>query len=233
MIFYEKRDKESAKDYAYRVIKDNIMGLGLKPGELVSEIDLATKLSMSRTPIREVLIRLKSERLIEVRPQIGTYVSLIDWKLVGEAIFVRCTLEKEALKQACLDFDKKALAQMEESLTRQQAIADRSDQLLEFHELDKAFHKLLFEGIHKDSVWDMVFNMSIHYSRMRLLAEKNLNKSFIVCEHAKYLEIIKEKNCTHIEQAVNSHIGEQFKVWEELIRKNKDIEKYIKNIDRI
>lgn len=229
MIFYEKHEKETAKDYAYRVIKDNIMGLGLKPGELVSEIDLASKLNMSRTPIREVLIRLKSERLIEVRPQIGTFVSLIDWKLVGEAIFVRCTLEKEALKQACVAFNEQELIAMEECLAKQQSIAHRADQLLEFHELDKAFHELIFKGINKDSVWDMVFNMSIHYSRMRLLAEMNLNKGFIVCEHGKYLEIIREKKTGNIEQAVEAHIGDQLKVWEELIEHNESIAQYIKN----
>ena len=93
MILYDKLKKEKAKDYVYRVLKNNIMSLQLKPGQVLSELDLANKLEVSRTPIREVLIKLKGEKLIEVKPQTGTYVSLIDWKLVGEAIFVRCTLE--------------------------------------------------------------------------------------------------------------------------------------------
>lgn len=229
MILYEKYENETAKDYAYRVIKDNIMGLSLKPGELVSEIDLGTKLNMSRTPIREVFIRLKSERLVEVRPQIGTYVSYIDWKLVEEAIFVRCTLEKEALRQACIQFDELMLHKMAECLIRQQAIAEQSEQLLEFHELDKVFHRYLFQGINKYNVWDMIFNLSIHYSRMRLLAEKNLNKDFIVCEHGRYLDIIKNKKIEEIDEAVETHIGKQLKVWETLIRQNQNVAHYIIN----
>ena len=229
MILYEKYENETAKDYAYRVIKDNIMGLSLKPGELVSEIDLGTKLNMSRTPIREVFIRLKSERLVEVRPQIGTYVSYIDWKLVEEAIFVRCTLEKEALRQACIQFDELMLHKMAECLIRQQAIAEQSEQLLEFHELDKVFHRYLFQGINKYNVWDMIFNLSIHYSRMRLLAEKNLNKTFIVCEHGRYLDIIKNKKIEEIDEAVETHIGKQLKVWETLIKQNEDVAHYIIN----
>ncbi|MBP3887374.1 MAG: GntR family transcriptional regulator [Cellulosilyticum sp.] len=229
MILYDKYENETAKDYAYRVIKANIMELNLKPGELVSEIDLAKKLNMSRTPIREVFIRLKSKRLVEVKPQIGTYVSYIDWKLVEESIFVRCTLEKEALRQACIQFDEMMLHKMEECLIRQQAIAEQSEQLLEFHELDKAFHRYLFNGINKYNVWDMVFNLSIHYSRMRLLAEKNLNKNFIVGEHSRYLDIIKNKKIEEIDEAVETHIGEELKVWEKLINQNQDMAHYIIN----
>ena len=95
MILYEKKGNETGKDYAYRVLKDNIMSLELRPGELLSELDLAQKLQVSRTPIREVLIKLKSEKLIEVKPQTGTYVSLIDWKLIEQAIFMRYNLEKK------------------------------------------------------------------------------------------------------------------------------------------
>ena len=60
MILYEKKEKENSKDYAYRVLKDNIMTLNLKPGELLSEAELSEKLGISRTPIREVLMRLKN-----------------------------------------------------------------------------------------------------------------------------------------------------------------------------
>ena len=88
MRLYEKKYKETGKDYAYRVLKDNIMSIQLKPGDLLSESDLSQKLNISRTPIREVLMRLKSEHLIEVKPQSGTYISLIDWNLIEEAVFM-------------------------------------------------------------------------------------------------------------------------------------------------
>ena len=229
MILYDKLKKEKAKDYVYRVLKNNIMSLQLEPGQVLSELDLANKLEVSRTPIREVLIKLKGEKLIEVKPQTGTYVSLIDWKLVGEAIFVRCTLEKEALREACEAFNEEVLLEMEKCLIEQKLIADKVEHILEFHMLDKKFHELLFRGIDKSSVWEMIDNMSIHYSRMRLLAEMNLDKAFIVCEHAKYLEIIKHKKIEDIEQAVTKHIGDQFKVWEELIDSSEYVSCYIKN----
>ena len=231
MILYEKFEKESVKDYGYRVVRDNIMSLDLTPGELLSETELANQLNISRTPIREIIGRLRARKLIDVKPQIGTFVSLIDWQLVGDAIFVRCNLERAALKQACKSFQEEDLIAMEECLAKQQSIAAIKHNVLEFHELDTQFHRLLFKGIRKDSVWEMISNMSLHYSRMRLLAEKNLNKEFIVCEHHKYLEIIKEKRKDWIEDAVNTHVEEQYTAWRALIDQNSDIAQYVKNLD--
>ena len=229
MILYDKLDKETGKEYVYRVLKDNIMCLELKPGELISESDLAKKLNVSRTPIREVLIKLKGEKLIEVKPQAGTYVSLIDWKIINEAIFMRYNLEKEALKEACDNFSEDTLMELEKCLFAQKLIKNRADNLLEFHNLDNEFHKLLFEGVEKNNVWESISNISTHYNRMRLLAEMKLNKEFLVDQHMTYLDIIKNKDKDIIEEFVFNHIKAPVKEWDKLIEENSDIACYIKN----
>ena len=68
---------ENNKEYSYRVIKENIMSLKLKPGQAISEIELAEALQISRTPIREVMGKLREEHLVEVLPQVGSYISKI------------------------------------------------------------------------------------------------------------------------------------------------------------
>lgn len=229
MILYDKLDKETGKEYVYRVLKDNIMCLELKPGELISESELAKKLNVSRTPIREVLIKLKGEKLIEVKPQAGTYVSLIDWKIIKEAIFMRYNLEKEALKEACDNFSEDTLMELEKCLFAQKLIKNRADNLLEFHNLDKEFHRLLFEGVEKSNVWESISNISTHYNRMRLLAEMKLNKEFLVDQHMTYLDIIKNKDKDIIEEFVFNHIKAPVKEWDKLIEENSDIACYIKN----
>ena len=227
MILYDKLDKENGKDYVYRVLKDNIMCLELKPGELLSESDLAKKLNVSRTPIREVLIKLKAEKLIEVKPQAGTYVSLIDWNLIEEAIFIRYNLEKEALKEACGNFSDDILMEMEKCLFAQKLIAQKGDNLLEFHNLDKEYHRLLFVGINKSNVWESICNISTHYNRMRLLAEMKLNKEFLVDQHITYLDIIKNKDSNIIDDVVSHHIKEPVGQWKKLIKEESEISKYI------
>lgn len=227
MILYDKLDKENGKDYVYRVLKDNIMCLELKPGELLSESDLAKKLNVSRTPIREVLIKLKAEKLIEVKPQAGTYVSLIDWNLIEEAIFIRYNLEKEALKEACENFSDDILMEMEKCLFAQKLIAQKGDNLLEFHNLDKEYHRLLFVGINKSNVWESICNISTHYNRMRLLSEMKLNKEFLVDQHITYLDIIKNKDSNIIDEVVSHHIKEPVGQWKKLIKEESEISKYI------
>ncbi|CAM2076812.1 MULTISPECIES: GntR family transcriptional regulator [Clostridia] len=227
MILYEKLDKETGKDYVYRVLKGNIMCLELKPGELLSEAELAKKLNVSRTPIREVLIKLKAEKLIEVKPQAGTYVSLIAWNLIEEAVFIRYNLEKEALKEACENFSEDILMEMEKCLFAQKLIAQKGDNLIEFHNLDKEFHKLLFVGINKSNVWESICNISTHYNRMRLLAEMKSNKEFLVDQHITYLDIIKNKKSDIIEDVVSTHIKEPVEQWKKLIKEDAEIAHYI------
>lgn len=227
MILYEKFDKETGKEYVYRVLKDNIMCLELKPGEILSESDLAKKLNVSRTPIREVLIKLKAEKLIEVKPQAGTYVSPIDWNLIEEAIFIRYNLEKEALREACKNFSEDILIEMEKCLFAQKLVAQKGNNLLEFHNLDKEFHELLFVGINKSNVWESICNISTHYNRMRLLAEMKLNKEFLVDQHITYLDIIKNKDSNIIDEVVSQHIKAPVEQWKKLIKEESEISKYI------
>ena len=228
MILYEKKHKETGKAYAYRVLKDNIMSLDLKPGELVSESDLSEKLSISRTPIREVLMRLKNEHLIEVKPQSGTYVSLIDKDLINEAIFMRSNLEKEVLKEACNGFSEELFMELEKNLFAQKLVANKEGKEIEFHNLDKKFHKLIFLGCKKINIWDSIMNISTHYNRMRLLSEMKSNKMQIIDQHEEMLDIIRNKKLDNIEEYIYTHIISPANEWENLMNENEELRLFFK-----
>ncbi|MBC2581409.1 GntR family transcriptional regulator [Clostridium sp. DJ247] len=144
MNLLDKLKGENGKEYAYRVLKSNIMSLELKPGQSISEAELSQQLNISRTPIREVLMRLKEEHLIDVKPQIGTYISLIDRDLIEEAFFMRYFLEKEALKLACNSFPEDKLMELEKNLMSQKYIVGKQNHEIEFHSLDIQFHGIIF-----------------------------------------------------------------------------------------
>ena len=228
MILYEKKEKESNKDYAYRVLKDNIMTLNLKPGELLSETDLSEKLGISRTPIREVLMRLKNEHLIEVKPQTGTYISLIDINMVEQGLFMRYTLEKEVLKEACNGISDEILIELEKNLFTQKLIAIRNDSAIEFHKLDQEFHELLFKATNKGDIWNCILNMSTHYNRMRLLIELKNDKKKNIEDHEKYLNLIKNKSTEGIDEVIKSHIKDSTHDWSTISQEN-DLIKYLKH----
>ena len=85
----QRGEHESAKSYVLRVLIDNIINTRLAPGEKLNEPELCEKLGVSRTPFREAELELAQRRLIEIRPKIGTYVSLIDAELVEEVRHLR------------------------------------------------------------------------------------------------------------------------------------------------
>ncbi|MCI6668536.1 MAG: GntR family transcriptional regulator [Romboutsia timonensis] len=228
MIFYEKKHKETGKEYAYRVLKENIMSLELKPGELLSESDLSEKLSISRTPIREVIMKLKGEHLIEVKPQAGTYVSLIDKEMIDEAIFMRKLLEKGVLKEACTEFSEEMFMELEKNLFAQKLVLNKDGKESEFHNLDKEFHRLIFIGCNKINIWESIMKISTHYNRMRLLSETKIDKAQIIKQHEEMIAIIKNKDFNKIDEYIEKHIVAPANEWNKLIDDNEEIRMYLK-----
>ena len=214
MILLEKNNKETGKEYAYRVLKENIMMLELKPGEIISELDLSNKLNISRTPIREVLMKLKGEHLINVKPQIGTFVSDIDENLIEQAILMRVVLEKEIIKIACNEFDEKYLIELEKNLFAQKLLLKSENNTIEFHKLDRRFHKTIFEGCNKVDIWESIKRISTHYDRMRLLSDMQSNKEVLVSHHEILLNIIKNKDIDNIDDYIYLHIVKPTENWE-------------------
>lgn len=228
MILYERKPKETNKEYAYRVLKTNIMHLTLKPGDALSEAELGELLGLSRTPIREIIMQLKQEYLIEVVPQTGTYVSLIDLGLVREASFTRYIMEKEIIKLACKEFPKEYLDKLERNVFAQKLIKDRSEDKVQMHLLDIQFHEIIFNGVGMSHLWESIFKLSSHYNRMRLLYElKNTNVN-IVDDHERILNSIKNKNIDEVKDIVTKHIIDPTNNWYYLYNEDSEYSSYFK-----
>ena len=84
--------RDTGRQYALRVIRDNIVLLDLPPGSLIIESEMAAQLGLSRTPVREALIELSQDRLVVIAPQKRSMVAPIDEALVEEARFSRSVL---------------------------------------------------------------------------------------------------------------------------------------------
>ena len=207
---------ENNKDYAYRIIKDSIMSLKLKPGQSISEVELAEALSLSRTPIREVLTKLREEHLVEVIPQVGTYISKINPQLISEASFMRYTLEKEVLKQACESFPKTSIYDLKKNMVLQEELIGQKGKETDFHNLDKEFHQIIFKGNQKENIWEAITRISTHYNRMRLLSEMRYSYDEVIAQHVEIIEILEMKECDRVEEIVRKHIIEPMNLWEDL-----------------
>src|SRR5436305_1999373 len=97
-ISRQTRMRGSTRGEVYARLRDAIVAAELEPGRRLSENELAAWLGVSRTPVREALVRLRDDRLVEIVPQLGTYVSRIGVQAVADAQFIREALECAAIR---------------------------------------------------------------------------------------------------------------------------------------
>lgn len=224
---------ENNKTYSYRILRNAIMYLELKPGQAISEVELAEALNISRTPIREVLTQLKEENLVEVIPQVGTYVTKINLQLIEEAAFMRYILEKEVLKQACSSFPEGHLNRLKQNLIYQDMLRNSQDKEREFHKLDTEFHEIIFHGKRKEHIWNSIYRLSTHYNRIRLLSELESGFNHAIDEHHEIVKIIENKAVDQVEKIVHQHILAPTKQWKELFSENSPYYDYFDHSDKL
>jgi DNA-binding GntR family transcriptional regulator len=159
----------SAGHRLYAGLRDEIVRAELAPGARLSEAELADRLGVSRTPIREALGRLREDRLVEVRPQIGTFVSRISPGAVADAQFIREALECAAVRVAAERAGEEAMAEIEENLRAQERASDGAD-LDAWYLLDDTFHRALCDLSAHPGVWSVNERAKSHLNRLRRLS---------------------------------------------------------------
>lgn len=167
----ERRKKENNREYAYRVLRDNIMTMQLLPGETLNEAELAEIFHVSRTPVHEAVIMLKEEMLVEVYPQSGSKVSYININTLKEGYFMRSVLEPEILATLAGSLSQDYVEKIKENLDLQKKVLEEKneDSIDAFFKLDNKFHQLIYQAGNKSNVWRAVRRVSSHYDRVRYL----------------------------------------------------------------
>lgn len=216
MIVDARQSGESARDYAYRILKENIISTELKPGSLVSENETAAKLGLSRTPVREAIYDLAKVSIIETIPQKGSFVALIDPKMVEEARFLRKVLDVAVIRLACQETPPEILEAMEDNIDLQEFYLSKSN-AEKIYELDNEFHRLIYVAAHKEIICELKSNMLIHFDRVRSLSVETVRDMKIVADHSGMLAAIKEHDEEKAAALVEKHLS-RYHFDEELIR---------------
>ncbi|HWR09500.1 GntR family transcriptional regulator [Sporomusa sp.] len=208
MLIIEQKPQESIREYVYRFLRMNIIDLNLPPGQNISEQDVATQLSVSRTPVREAFIKLAQENLLDIIPQKGTYVSLIDIDQVEESKFARETLEKEVIQQACIDFPSEDLFQLQSCLALQELCISEKN-YHQFFELDETMHGLIFKGCKKSRTWNMLHLMNAHYNRVRILnlKVKEFEWEQLLKQHRALVDAIRDHDVDLGKKTIDLHLN--------------------------
>ncbi len=129
----------------YQALKDSIVELGLLPGEAIKTSDLETKYGVSRTPVRDALLRLSQEGLVDIVPRKGYFVSRIKMKDVEEVLNLRILLEGAAVRAAAKNITPAQIEQAKRSLSARYVVRDRSSYKV-FFARNRAFHMAIAEA---------------------------------------------------------------------------------------
>lgn len=226
-----RESKESAREYALRQIRENIISLKLKPGSGISENELAKELGISRTPVREALQELQKMSLIEVYPQKGSVIALIDFDVVEEMVFLRKVLEKAVVEELCNSITEMDLRELDMNIQLQEFYLDQRNPE-KIYELDNVFHRSLFAKCNKERIYNLMEETQGHFDRIRALSVYSVKDIKIVADHKAIVNAIRQNNKVQAGEYIIKHLS-RYKLDEHEIMENypyyfiKDYEKAV------
>ncbi len=196
----------SASRHVYAALREAIIAAELEPGQRISENELAARLGVSRTPIREALARLRDERFVQIVPQLGTFVTRISTAAVEDAQFVREALECAAVRIAAVRADRDDLDALSGLVLRQGEVVAQSD-FERFAVLDDEFHAAICELSGRGFAWEVAQRAKGHLSRVRRLSLPQPEYlAEMVAEHHVVLEALGRNAPDDAEAALRHHL---------------------------
>ena len=223
-----KSSRHTLGDDAYKELKENIISLRLKPGEMVYESAVASSLGVSRTPIRDAFNRLEQEELLHIMPQRGAYIAPISRKKIKEAQYIRETLELRAFKEITAQWDEgqDKFRQAEQDIRHiiaDQKHAIQQGRYVEFIALDAAFHTHVVKLLDNQSLLHVLDMMRSHMNRMRYLElQEGRHELVSIHHHEELVELLKQGDVEKTEACLLSHLRYIVNDWPKIIEKYED-----------
>ncbi len=206
----------------YGVLRQDIVSLRLKPGIRLSENDLAARFGTSRAPVREALIRLVDDGLIDVRPQRGSFVSKISLQAMERARFVREALEVAIIRRAAeqgLPAEAQALCE-----TAMRGQIDARDNPEAFTAYDDMFHRAFAEGTALVGVWSIIEREKVQFDRVRILSLPAVTPvDVLITQHHAILQAVLNRQPAAAETAIRTHLSEVLRIADDLAHRHPEL----------
>ena len=209
------------RDVVFNTLRQAILRGELKPGERLMEIQLANKLGVSRTPIREAIRKLELEGLVLMIPRKGAEVAEITEKNMLDVLEVRRALEELAVKLACERITEEEIQELKDAADAFQKILSEKD-ITKIAEADEAFHDVIFKSTGNDRLIQLLNSLREQMYRYRLeyLKREEYHPQLLE-EHQQIIDRITRKDQSEAAELIDRHIGNQVDVMLEMIRGKK------------
>ena len=200
-----------SSDEIYEELCNKIEKLVYLPGDKISENELCRQYGVSRHIIRTVISRLKERMLLTVYPQRGTFVSLIDMKSVELILFIRESVEQEAIR--LLQFEKQEVRDrmseaMKACIERQRTAISENIDMDAFYLLDNEFHGCLLEAVGKKDVMEIIREDYIHFRRWRnFYVVRSVRQREIIEEHTALMHALVKNETKEAHEILHMHLS--------------------------
>ncbi len=196
----------TAAESVYRMLRDEIVWLRRAPGEPIAEMEIAAAHRVSRTPVREALLRLAAEGLVDTVVKSGTFVARIPLAALPEAIVVRKALEDVTARAAAERARRSDVTALRALIERQQEAAATDDRLA-FHRADEAFHAAVAAAGGYPGIWTLVQGVKTQVDRYRLLTLPQPGRMpRVMREHAAVVDAIERGDPDAAARAMQGHL---------------------------
>ena len=175
-----------AAPQVFERLRNAIIALELPPGAPLSRAELAGQFGVSSTPVRDALMRLEEEGLVDVFPQHATVVSRVDIGRAQQAHFLRQALELEIVRLLTGTHDQSLIIRLDQAIALQQQFA-RAGDFEAFMAADNDFHAQLYAAAGKQELWTLVRSRSGHIDRLRRLHLPSPGKAQDIVRHHKLI----------------------------------------------
>ncbi|MDT7725509.1 MAG: hypothetical protein QOI21_2085 [Actinomycetota bacterium] len=209
-VFVQRSEPEPAADRAYAVTKELVLSGELPGGHLFSEGEIATRLGMSRTPVREAFLRLQAEGLLQLIPKRGVVVAPVSPGEAEDVLDAREAIETAAVRRLLRrpDLVPAALDEMRAALRVQQDHADSGD-LSAFAEADEAFHRTIVAAGRNELLISFYATLADRQRRMsiRALGPVPGQLPVVLREHEALIAIIDAGDDVAFASALRDHLS--------------------------
>jgi DNA-binding GntR family transcriptional regulator len=200
----------SGREKAYRFLKNEVLSdPAAQAGFFINEQEIADRVGVSRTPIREALLMLAAEELVQLVPNRGAYIAPLSGKDLRELIELRGTLERFAAEKT-LKTGTVPLAEMRETLKRQGELEDAKA----FIELDTHFHTLLIKASDNAMLARNYETLWARQVRAGLVAMFGVadRRSAVLAEHQAILDGLAAEDVDATLAAIDDHLGTTLRI---------------------
>lgn len=161
-------ERRTSVDDIFDFLHAEILSLNLRPGDKISEADIAARFGVSRQPVRDAFSRLANLDLLMIRPQRATEVRRFSMREIVKSRFVRAAVETEVLRRAATLCDATGAALLDAALAAQDRVIQNRD-LDGFGALDYDFHRTLCDIAKAEFAFDVIMAEKSKVDRLCML----------------------------------------------------------------